>query len=276
MIASSARYGRPLESLGSALLAVDLLEANAERARKAIVARLSEEGMAGEAAEDLARTWVSTGDFLLQNDVPGRVDFVVGNPPYVRLESVTPATMARYRQQCPTMRGRADLYVGFIEQGLRLLKPGAALGYICADRWMRNQYGADLRELISRSYAVETVISMHDAKAFVDEVSAYPAVVVLRNTRQERPTVVGAGGGFGAEDAAKVTTWMRQSTRRSMTTWATRSSPDSSPQRLTCGLPKNSAEPDSMRTRSGLGGNSQESCLETSATSWRVEPFRAR
>ena len=28
-------------------------------------------------------------------------------------------------------------------------EPGAALAYICADRWMRNQYGADLRELIT-------------------------------------------------------------------------------------------------------------------------------
>ena len=57
--------------------------------------------------------------------------------------------MDAYRRRCLTMRGRSDIYVGFIERGLDLLKPGGALGFICADRWMRNQYGADLRELVA-------------------------------------------------------------------------------------------------------------------------------
>ena len=66
--------------------------------------------------------------------------------------------MDAYRRICPTMRGRADIYVGFFERGLDLLKPGGALSFICADRWMRNQYGADLRELIASAYSVETVV----------------------------------------------------------------------------------------------------------------------
>ena len=65
-----------------------------------------------------------------------------------------------------------------IERGLNLLRPKGVLGFICPDRWMRNQYGADLRELISGSYAVDTVITMHDVEAFEEEVSAYPAIVV--------------------------------------------------------------------------------------------------
>ena len=34
---------------------------------------------------------------------------------------------------------KADLFVGFFEKGLALLRPGGRLGFICADRWMRNQ-----------------------------------------------------------------------------------------------------------------------------------------
>lgn len=218
LIASAVHHDRPLASLGSALRAFDLLEANAQRARKAVVVRLGEAGMDEEAAERLACRWVTTGDFLLQDHAAGRADFVVGNPPYIRLEGVTPATMGRYRQRCPTMRGRSDIYVGFIEQGLRLLKPGAVLGYICADRWMRNQYGADLRELITSAYAVETVIAMHDAQAFEHAVSAYPAIVVVRNASQERAAVVSARDGFGAADAATVSAWVRQTPRTDLTT----------------------------------------------------------
>ena len=47
---------------------------------------------------------------------------VVGNPPYIRLENVSRRIMDAYRRLCPTMRGRSDIYVGFIELGLDLLQ----------------------------------------------------------------------------------------------------------------------------------------------------------
>ena len=134
----------------------------------------------------LLTDWVAAGDFLLLDHSVGSADFVVGNPPYIRLENVPPALTDAYRRNCPTMRGRSDIYVGFFEIGLELLKPGGALAFICADRWMHNQYGAALRELVTSEYAVDTIVTMHDVPAFEDEVSAYPAIAMLRN-RQARP-----------------------------------------------------------------------------------------
>ncbi|MCZ7537926.1 MAG: Eco57I restriction-modification methylase domain-containing protein [Acidimicrobiia bacterium] len=133
----------------------------------------------------------------------------MGNPPYIRLENVSRRTMDAYRRVCPTMRGRADIYVGFIERGLDVLKPGGALSFICADRWMRNQYGADLRALITSAYSVEAVIAMHDVDAFEDDVSAYPAVVVLRNGRQGKAAVVDANGSFKEPQARRLSSWVR-------------------------------------------------------------------
>lgn len=154
--------------------------------------------------------WVTTDDFLLRPPVPASADYVVGNPPYIRLESVPGPVMAAYRQECRTMRGRADVYVGFIERGLGLLKAGGGLAFICADRWMRNRYGADVRELITRSYAVETVISMHDVDAFEDDVSAYPAIVVLRNQTQGAAALVAANASLGESDRRRLSTWIRR------------------------------------------------------------------
>jgi len=87
------------------------------------------------------------------------------------------------------MRGRADLDVAFFEAALRQLKTGGVCAFICADRWMRNQYGAELRQLISSAYGVEILLSMHHANAFDDNVDAYPAITVIRNTKQ-RTTIV--------------------------------------------------------------------------------------
>jgi len=210
LIESSRAYKHDLRSLGSAIRAYDLLEANAGRARKEVALQLTQAGLRPEEAEALACEWVTTEDFLLRPPVPASADYVVGNPPYIRLESVPGPVMAAYRRECRTMRGRADVYVGFIERGLSLLKAGGGLAFICADRWMRNQYGAEVRELITRSYAVETVISMHDVDAFEDDVSAYPAIVVLRNQAQGAIALVGASASLGESDRRRLSSWIRR------------------------------------------------------------------
>ena len=107
------------------------------------------------------------------------------------------------------MRGRADLFVGFFERGLALLRPGGSLGFICADRWMRNQYGAGLRQLVGDQYAVEALIEMHDADAFEAAVSAYPAITVLRNAPQGRVKVVEAGPLFDEPASHRLAPWLR-------------------------------------------------------------------
>jgi len=91
------------------------------------------------------------------------------------------------------MVGRGDIYVGFIEAGLRQLTDGGVLGFICADRWMRSAYGAELRRMIGAAFGVEAVIEMHDAPAFENEVAAYPAVIVIRRTQQGQALVASAG-----------------------------------------------------------------------------------
>lgn len=218
LISSCRRHGRDLGSIEGAVRAFDLLDANAQRARKAAAQRLEEAGLDEPAAERISTSWVTTGDFLLAHHEPVSADYVVGNPPYIRLENVEPAVMAEYRRRCPTMRGRSDIYVGFIELGLDLLAPEGNLGFICADRWMRNQYGADLRALVAGSFAVDAVLTMHDVEAFEDEVSAYPAIVVLRNGPQASAVVADASSRFGEPEAVKLARWVRRPRRPVLST----------------------------------------------------------
>lgn len=214
LIESASTHGHDLRSLGPAIRAFDLLDANAQRARKAVAQLLVDHGLDADDAEDMAGEWVTTGDFLLHPHDSAGADYVVGNPPYIRLENVPRRTMDAYRRICPTMRGRADIYVGFFERGLDLLKPGGALSFICADRWMRNQYGADLREFVTGNYAVESVIAMHDVDAFEDDVSAYPAIVVLRNSPQGKAVVVDANGEFDESSVPDLAKWVKRGRRK--------------------------------------------------------------
>lgn len=209
LLASCTNHRRDIAEASAAIRAFDLLEANADRARKSVVQLLADAQVDTARAERLATQWVTTGDFLLSPHRSASADYVVGNPPYIRLENVNSRTMDAYRRACPTMRGRADIYVGFIERGLDLLKSDGVLGFICADRWMRNQYGEDLRRLITTGFSVETIVSMHDVDAFEEEVSAYPAITVLRNAQQGATQIVETNNTFDRTDATRIAAWAR-------------------------------------------------------------------
>jgi adenine-specific DNA-methyltransferase len=202
---SAQAHNRRLEDLGGALIAVDLLAGNVTASREAVITALVTAGATRRVAKLQADQWVSRGDFLLEPSPPCSADFVIGNPPYIRLEAVGAERSAAYRRACATMGGRADVYVGFYEHGLLALRDGGTLGFICADRWMRNAYGASLRAMVGNSWAVETLISMTGVDAFEEEVDAYPAITVMSRRRQEHgPLVVETAPGFGFPEAQSV------------------------------------------------------------------------
>ena len=210
LLESCTKHGRSLADMGSAIRAFDVLDRNVKAARESVAARLVELGQPGDIAASLSSQWISQGDFLLGGGFDGslQADFVVGNPPYVRLEDIPAEVSDAYRSECATMRGRADIYVGFFEKGLSMLVPGGRLAFICADRWMHNQYGERLRALVASEYAVDTVVAMHGVDAFEESVSAYPAITVLRNGRQGPAHVVEATDGFDATDGHRLTRWL--------------------------------------------------------------------
>ncbi len=214
LVESCRRYGRTLDEARMALRAFDLLPVNAELAQKAVVKVLTDDGIDLGTATSTAAAWVRCGDFLLSDHGEDGVDFVLGNPPYIRLEDVPAARGAAYRRACPTMRGRSDIFVGFIETGLRLLGPDGVLGFIVADRWMHNQYGAGLRNLVSAGFAVEAVVSMHDVDAFEEPVSAYPAVTIIRRAPQSTAVLAEAHRSFGETDARALRKWAGSRSKR--------------------------------------------------------------
>ena len=192
LVESCRNLDRSLSECQNSLIAYELDAESAARARALAQNILINRGVRRSLAKRLAEAWVLTRDYLFDAD-NRPADFIIGNPPYVRLEDIPEETASVYRNAYPTMRGRADLYVAFFEAALRQLKTGGVCAFICADRWMRNQYGAELRQLITSAYSVEVLLSMHNANAFDDEVDAYPAITVIRHTKQQSTVVASAG-----------------------------------------------------------------------------------
>ncbi|MBS2961415.1 Eco57I restriction-modification methylase domain-containing protein [Actinocrinis puniceicyclus] len=209
--ASCRKHHRPLLDAQSAVEALELLDHNVTRSRDAVAEVLTRDGWNPDDVSKLVRAWVRQGDYLLQGRDLKPADFIVGNPPYIRLEDVPVARMAAYRRSCVLMEGRADVYVGFYEVGLAALKPNGRLGFICADRWMRNQYGRGLRRLVTRRYSVDLVLSMHSVDAFHEQVSAYPAITIISKSVQGTAVAATASGAFGSDDAKRLVAWTLES-----------------------------------------------------------------
>jgi hypothetical protein len=170
--------GTAVDDLGDAIRAVELHRDTFRSTYAAVVALLKREGLSANAATALAGRWLSQGDFLLA-PLEGQFDFVVGNPPYVRPELIPAPLLAEYRSRYQTMYDRADIYIPFIERSLSALSAGGNLGFICADRWMKNRYGGPLRSLVAERFHLKVYVDMVDTPAFHSDVIAYPAITII-------------------------------------------------------------------------------------------------
>lgn len=105
-------------------------------------------------------------------------DYVVGNPPYVRIQRIS-ETQQRYLERLyASVDGAYDLYYLFYERGLDLLADGGRLGYITPSQFTTAEDGGALREKIRTRASVEEVFDFRGAGVFEDALN-YPAIVLL-------------------------------------------------------------------------------------------------
>ncbi len=187
--------GKDISDLKAAIRGVELHRETFAATRGKLIDRLQWQEFSHKDATSLADAWLIAGDFLL-TDFDMQFDVVVGNPPYVRQELIPDSLMAKYRALYRTIYDRADLYIPFIEHSLMLLREGGHLGFICADRWMKNRYGGPLRQLVAAHFHLKTYVDMYDTPAFQADVIAYPAITIIarekgKTTRiAHRPPIV--------------------------------------------------------------------------------------
>ena len=132
-------------------------------------------------------------------DVPnGGFDIVLGNPPYVRQErfkELKPALKKRFE----VYHGVADLFVYFFERGLRLLKDGGRLGYICSSTFFKTSSGAPLRDYILKNSLIETMVDFGDIQVF-EGVTTYPAVMGVKKGQKNMMPAKGMNTRFWTID----------------------------------------------------------------------------
>ena len=163
--------------LKDAVRSVELNKVSFERAKKKILSLLRND-FNEEQSMDLVDSWLMCGDYLLKS-FNLKFDFVVGNPPYIRQETIPEVLLKEYKKRYTTIYDRADIYIPFIEKSLLHLSGKGTLGFICSDRWMKNRYGGPLRKMVADRFHLKVYVDMVNTPAFHSEVDAYPAITVI-------------------------------------------------------------------------------------------------
>jgi hypothetical protein len=110
----------------------------------------------------------------------GGFDCVVGNPPFIPIQNLkewAPLEAEAYQRiYAAAGSGNFDLYVVFVEKGLRLLNHHGWLGFILPNKFFYARYGEALRGLISKGKYLAQVVHFGDQPVFT---GAIPYICLL-------------------------------------------------------------------------------------------------
>ncbi|MBI4384395.1 MAG: Eco57I restriction-modification methylase domain-containing protein [Nitrospinae bacterium] len=115
----------------------------------------------------------------------GGFDAVVGNPPYVRQETLGQEFKEYVGARYETFSGTADLYVYFIEKSHSLLRPGGYFGMICSNKFMRANYGQNLRQYLATQTSLRRIVDFGELPVF-QNAATFPAIVLTENKKTKK------------------------------------------------------------------------------------------
>jgi len=110
-------------------------------------------------------------------------DVVIGNPPYVKLETIKDQSRILEAEGYEVFEKRSDLYCLFTERGIKLLSNGGVISFIMSNKWLQAEYGKPLRCLM-RKYMISSLIDFGDIQIF-DGATTYPCIF---NLLKDQPT----------------------------------------------------------------------------------------
>jgi tRNA1(Val) A37 N6-methylase TrmN6 len=128
----------------------------ASQARTRLAAVLIAFGRSAERANVIAKKIVRNQDFLTDGPNFPCINFLMGNPPYMRMVSVPALLRDEYSQVVPKY-AFLDLMFSFLDRSSKVLKPGGQMGFIVSDRWLSNSGAAALREALGSRLAIEHI-----------------------------------------------------------------------------------------------------------------------
>lgn len=117
----------------------------------------------------------------------GGFDAVVGNPPYIRIQTMleSDAESVAYLNQTyvAAKKGNYDIYVCFVERALSLVNANGTLGFILPHKFFNAQYGEGLREVIAGGKHIRRIVHFGHQQVF-EGATTYTCLLFLNKSPQ--------------------------------------------------------------------------------------------
>lgn len=104
-------------------------------------------------------------DSLQEQKYNGKMDFVVGNPPYVRVHNLN-EQYKNVKQYSFCENGMTDLFIVFYEIGINMLKENGTLCYITPNSFYNSLAGNKLRNYIKEKQNMELLMDLGHYQPF--------------------------------------------------------------------------------------------------------------
>lgn len=105
-------------------------------------------------------------------------DFVVGNPPYIRIHNLDEQTRNFLKQKFQFSQGTIDIYLSFFEIGFKVLNNRGKLGYITPNSFLHNTSYKNFRLFLKEERTLKTLVDFKHHKVF-QGFSTYTAISIF-------------------------------------------------------------------------------------------------
>lgn len=119
----------------------------------------------------------------------GGFDVVVGNPPWLRSESISPELRGRlfgryrwWRSGGPGYANKPDLAVAFLERSLELATRGGVLAMLVPAKIASAGYGVAARHALASTTTIHAVVNLTGCVAAEFDATVYPMAIVASKT----------------------------------------------------------------------------------------------
>lgn len=109
---------------------------------------------------------VINADTLTISQYNGKMDYVVGNPPYVRVHNLSDSTYQNVKRFSFAQGGMTDLFVVFFEIGFNMMAPKGVMCLITPSSWLTSVAGGVLRNYLLHSKQMNGVIDLGHYQPF--------------------------------------------------------------------------------------------------------------
>lgn len=114
-------------------------------------------------------------------------DAIIGNPPYVQLQSMGEMSDVYSKRDYSCYNKSADLYCLFVERAYSLLKKNGYFSFIMPNKWMLVDYGKELRQFMSQT-SLKKILNFGDVQFFADA-TIYVCIFVSQKSGDKMPVL---------------------------------------------------------------------------------------